>query len=120
MPAPRDLPYCERLCRLDLFSLVHRRKRGDAIQTLKIINGIDNLNRDKFFSLDENQITRGHPKKIVHQYCRTNIRKNFFSIRTTATWNELPTEVVMKESTVAFKSSYDKYIVVRNNIEARA
>jgi ribonuclease P/MRP protein subunit RPP40 len=35
----RDLPYSERLRRLDLPSLVHRRKRGDLIEAYKYLHG---------------------------------------------------------------------------------
>ena len=34
---------------LDLPSLWHRRLRGDRIQVFKIINGIDDMNRETFF-----------------------------------------------------------------------
>ena len=40
----KQLSYEERLRQLELPSLEHRRRRGDMLQTYKIINGIDRVN----------------------------------------------------------------------------
>ena len=41
-----------------MFSLRHRRLRGDMIEVLKMICGIDKVNLEKFFCIDENLRTR--------------------------------------------------------------
>ena len=51
----QDLPHEERLRQLNLPSHMHRKRRGDMIQTYKIITEKINLNKDLFlllFSLD--------------------------------------------------------------------
>ena len=47
----RQMTYTQRLEYLDLPSLWHRRLRGDMIQVFKIINGIDDINWEKFFGI---------------------------------------------------------------------
>ena len=50
--------YEERLKRLDIFSLRHRRLRGDMIEVVKIIQNIDKVNLGKLFCIDEDGRTR--------------------------------------------------------------
>ena len=59
VPGMSTLTYDERLRRLNLPSLQHRRRRGDMIMTYKIISGKVNLERDDFFTFSGNQTNRG-------------------------------------------------------------
>ena len=52
LPACKNLSYLERLQFLKLFSLKYRRFRGDCIQTFKIINSLDDLNFNDFYSIN--------------------------------------------------------------------
>ena len=47
--------YEERLKRLGMFSLRHRRLRGDIIEVFKMIHGIDKVNLGKLFCVDEDR-----------------------------------------------------------------
>ena len=49
IPELKDIIYTERLKKLKLPSLVHRRRCGDMIQTFKIIKGIENIPSERFF-----------------------------------------------------------------------
>ena len=51
VPSLKQLPYEERLSRLNLMPLEERRLRGDLIETYKILKGIDKVNQAKFFKL---------------------------------------------------------------------
>ena len=50
VPGFDEIPYEERLRRLKLRSLQYRRKRGDMIQTYKIMRGFDGINPAVFFN----------------------------------------------------------------------
>ena len=56
----KHLSYPERLEKLGLPTLEYRRQRADVLQVLKILQGIDNVDGDKFFTLSSYQATRGH------------------------------------------------------------
>ena len=58
------LTYQERLLELGLPSLEYRRLRADVIEVYKIINQIDKINIDKFFTFAQNTGTRGHSRKL--------------------------------------------------------
>lgn len=51
LPELRHLPYRDRLKRLRLPTLLHRRKRGDWIQAFKIIRGYEKIPVERFFVL---------------------------------------------------------------------
>ena len=54
----RNLSYKERLKRLGMYSLRYRRLRGDMIEVLKVIHGIDKVNLGELFYVDEDGRTR--------------------------------------------------------------
>ena len=56
----RNLSYEERLKRLGMFSLRHRRLRGDMNEVFKMIHGIDKVNLDKPFCIGDDGRTRIH------------------------------------------------------------
>ena len=56
----KHLSYPERLKKLGLPTLEYRRQRADVLQVFKILQGTDNVDSDKFFTLSSYQATRGH------------------------------------------------------------
>jgi len=104
------LAYGDRLKRLGLTTLETRRKRGDLIQTYKILTGKENIESSKFFELSDNAHNlRGHSMKISVKRSRLNVREFFFSQRVVSQWNSLPETVVIAPSTNTFKNRLDKY-----------
>ena len=104
----KGLGYSDRLRKLELPSLEHRRRRGDMIDTYKYVHGFYDSDRPKL-SLSENTHTRGNSLKLDTKYSRLNVRKNYFSHRVVATWNSLPEEVVTAPSINSFKARLDKF-----------
>ena len=78
VPTLKDLPYPERLKTLNLTTLAYRRNRTDMLQVYRIINKIDNIDFDSFFTYNDNN-TRGHSKKIDKPWANTRLRLNSFS-----------------------------------------
>ena len=73
------IPYEERL-HLGLFSLEKRQVKGDMIEVYKIMHGVENVDRETFFSLSQNTRTQGgHPMKLIGGRSRTNKGKQFFT-----------------------------------------
>ena len=109
VPHLRKLSYEERLEKLRLTSLFDRRKRGDLIETYKILNEKVNVNKDQFFRLSSTgHYTRGHSMKLEVQRPRLDRRKFFFSHRVVQLWNSLPQQIVNSVSVNSFKNSFDK------------
>ena len=73
--------YPERLRQLNLTTLEERRKRGDAIEVFKCLNG--------FWDIE---------------------KKNSFAVRGSVLWNSLPSNVRKSSSTNAFKNAYDLHM----------
>ena len=56
---------------------------------------------------DEGEKRRKHVMK--GEAARLEIRKNFYNVRITKEWNEIPDWVKDKDSVNAFKNAYDKW-----------
>ena len=116
MPALRNLPYEERLKRLNLTTLEERRKRGDLIETFKILKGFDKIEPSTLFTLRrevvnrDDGVGRGHHMRIFKRRANTVMRRKFFSYRVVDNWNRLPEQVVDATSVNNFKDRYDKFV----------
>jgi len=107
----KNKTYQQRLKILGIPSLELRRKRGDLIETYKILTGKKDIDRDQPFQLTPNiHCTRGHQLKLFKKPCRINARKFFFSQRVVDSWNSLPSIVVESPSINTFKNRLDDYI----------
>ncbi len=109
IPSLKDLPYSERLKKLQLPTLVYRRKRGEMIQTYKYLHAIYDCKADVLFKRNRDDRTRGHSLKLFKERVNTSTRANFFSSRIIDLWNSLPEDVVTAPSVNAFKSRLDKH-----------
>ena len=105
----KHLPYPERLCKLGLPTLEHRRERADMIQTYKILLNINIVDKDKLFTTAQYQATRGHSYKLFKRRSRLNLRANTFSNRVINTGNNLSANVVNAPSVNAFKNRLNKH-----------
>ena len=113
--------YEERLLEIGLQSLEDRRKRLDMVQTFKIIQGIDNVDKHHWFTfLNDSRstdiMTRASADNLNLQLprSRTEVRKNFFSSRVVPQWNSLPYEVKRSKTVTEFKRKYDQVLQTNN------
>ena len=60
----------------------------------------------RLFSVLHSNRTRSNDLKLEHRQFRTNVSKNFFTVRVTEHWNRLPREVVESPMEI-FKTSLD-------------
>ena len=104
----RYMNYEERLKETGLTTLTKRRRRGDLIETFKLIKGISQVDYNKFFTLSHDSKVRGHTCKLIKNRSRLDIRQKFFSQRVVTSWNQLPEEVVSADSVNSFKNRLDK------------
>ena len=94
------LSYAERLRNLGLPMLNYRRCRTD----MKILNKIDSIPLDKFFTIADGTRTLGHKHKLVKGNNRTRHRACMFSQRVINPWKHLPSSCVESDSVNSFKS----------------
>ena len=101
----KDWPYEDRLRFLGLPTLIYRRTRNDMIQVFKIMNNINNVDKDLFFTINSQSTTRGHSLKICKKQNRLNIRAHAFSQRVVYTWNDLPKKCIQSRDVNSFKTN---------------
>ena len=107
--------YEERLQECNLTSLTARRQRGDLLEVWKILNGKDDLDAKKMFRFAASGAVRDtrmttNPLNLEHRKFRLDVRKQFFSVRTTKTWNALPDNVRQAPSLDVLKQRYDLHV----------
>ena len=71
--------------------------------------GYEGLNKDMFFRIKNDSITRGHSLALVKSHSRLDIRKYTFSQRVVNDWNKLPEECINATSVNMFKNKIDQY-----------
>ena len=100
----------ERLERLDLPTVLHRRERGDMIQVWQHLNKYDRCTLSPNFKVSprtnrkhRHQLTWNKPKDGLR-----GVQANSFYFRTPNIWNNLPQKVVCSENVDTFKSRLDE------------
>jgi len=105
----KNLNYQERLIAVGLQSLQQRRRRGDLIETFKILKGIEITDQNLYFQMaPHHHDLRGHSLKLYKKRSKTQLRRNFFSNRVVDDWNRLSQHVVDSENVNTFKRRLDK------------
>ena len=99
IPSLRNLCYEDRLRKLKLPSLWHRRRRGDMIQVYKITSGIDRIDPQLFFCRPEKSSTRGHSQKLTKQHSRTDLRSKSFRAKDPGRLELTPRRDSLKQDT---------------------
>ena len=74
IPKLRNISYEMRLKEFGLTTLDTRRSRGDQIEVFKILNGYETIDRNIFFSVNEERRTRGHGVTLAKKQCTLDIR----------------------------------------------
>ena len=115
--------YEEKLKSVNLTTLTERRERGDVIEAFKTLNGINKVDKNKWFKIEQDdaratrrntEVTeegeRRRTNVLKEEAARLEIRRNFYNVRTARAWNRIPEKVRNQKSTNAFKNAYDKWI----------
>ena len=114
----RGRTYEEKLSELGMVTLETRRRRGDMIQTFKILSGIDQVQPETWFTLGNTLVREGAAQtrsttsnhNIMERWANTDLRRNFFSQRVIKPWNNLPDQIKSVSSVDHFKNAYDIWL----------
>ena len=106
----KNLTYKERLKILELPSVEERVRRGDLIETFKILSGHINTSPMPFFAVNNDCQTRGHSRKLKVKRSKTVSRAKFFSNHIVHDWNKQPEDVIMANNTNTFKNRLDQFM----------
>ena len=97
----RNEPYNIRLTTLGLPTLQFRRDRADMLQVFKILNGYEDIDSSRFFTLSSIEL-HGHSLKLFKERSRLLLRKQTFTQRVVDSWNNLPENVLNAPSINSF------------------
>jgi ribonuclease P/MRP protein subunit RPP40 len=119
----RGSTYEERIAEADLLTLKERRCRGDIIETFKTMKGINQVNKNEWFEIREDDNVRSTRANIrienetetrrsdiiYKERSRLEIRKNFYTSRVAREWNRLPEWIKDRKTTNSFKNALDRW-----------
>ena len=107
LPQLQNMPHTDRLKELGIQTLEYRQVRSDLIQVYKILNGIDAVEKEMLFPINNlNQHhTRGCKQRIFKTHNRLLVRKNPISKRIVDHWNSLPEDIVNAHNLNSLKHS---------------
>jgi len=108
IPELKDLPYAERLGKLNLWTLEERRVRADLIEVYKIVHRLSAVPLEDLFDIENIGRTRGHSLKLRKKRCRLDLRLYFFSERVVNLWNSLDEQSVTAVSVNSFKCNLER------------
>ncbi|KAF2354697.1 hypothetical protein FHG87_014543 [Trinorchestia longiramus] len=108
----RNLSYERCFQRFELLSLKQRRLREQLIEILKYLNGLNNVTLEWLFEGNGNVRTRNNSQKLFLRNFKTS-QANFFSAKITATWNQLPENIVSAGTVNTFKNRLDKFWITK-------
>ena len=97
--------YEEKLAEAGMVTLEERRRRGDLIQMYRVMNTVDNVDPNIWFTREVSRQGAASTRQtagfmnVVRNEGNHNIRKNFWSNRVVDHWNGLP-ECVKKSETL--------------------
>ena len=106
-----DLDYPQRLKKLNLPTLAHRRARGDMIEMFKHFNIYYKVTLSTSFQPRERSI-RAHNLQLCQRLPKDGVRgvqTNSYYYRCPKIWNNLPEDVVNAENLNSFKIKVDNY-----------
>ena len=101
--------YLDRLTELEMTTLEERRHQADMAMVHKIVTKGEAGDPREWFTMagDAVRVTRAaaDPLNVRIQHGRLDTRKNFFSVRVTEHWNNVPS-IIKNMSVTGFKNAY--------------
>ena len=79
------------------------------IQVYKSMQGIDKVDKDKFFTVNMYSATRGHSLKLFKKRSRLLVTANSFLNRVVDSWNSVTEDIVNVPSLDEFKSLLNRF-----------
>ena len=110
--------YESKLREIGLLSFKKRRERGDAIQTFKILQGMDHVNYETWFHF-ESEVNFYSSRSVAESKLavprvQTESRRNFYSVRSCRLWNSIPVAVRQNVSVHYFKINYNLFYLAEH------
>ena len=111
IPEMKGLSYEERLRNLGLYLMESRRLARNLIETYRILSGLDRMGMERMLPLVGETRTRGHNLRVKGCSFKTEIRRNFFSLRVVNLWSSLPQRALEDGSLSVFKTEIDRSLI---------
>ena len=102
---------------LGLTSLEERRHRADMALVHSVMHGSTDIGVEEWFQrADAGPRATTGALNVQQKHGRLEIRKHFFTVRSTSSWNNVPCDVKLTTIANGFKVAYAKHREQNNNV----
>ena len=99
--------YEDRLRELDITTLEERRHQADMLYVYKVLTGREDIDKGQWFTMRTR--TASHKLNVKVNHGRLDVRRNFFSVRVSGQWNDIPGHIKDQQTVDGFKTAYARY-----------
>ena len=90
-----------------------RRHQADMLYVYKVLTGREDVNKCQWFTMAAEAArttrTASHKLNVNVIHGRLEVRRNFFSVRASGQWNDIPGHIKDQKTVDGFKAAYKKY-----------
>ena len=94
-------------------TLEERRHQADMVLVYKVLTGKDQVDPAEWFTMAAEAAratrTTADPLNVRVKHGRLEVRRNFFSVRASGQWNDIPGHIKDQKTVDGFKAAYKKY-----------
>ena len=105
--------YEDRLKELDITTLEERRHQADMLYVYKVLTGREDVDKGQWFTMAAEAAratrTASHKLNVKVNHGRLDVRRNFFSVRVSGQWNDIPGHIKDQQTVDGFKTAYARY-----------
>ena len=99
--------YEDRLRELNITTLEEKRHQVHMLYVYKVLTGREDIDKGQWFTMRTRTASNKLNVKVNHG--RLDVRRNFFSVRVSGQWNDIPGHIKDQQTVDGFKTAYARY-----------
>ena len=99
--------YEDRLRELNITTLEEKRHQVHMLYVYKVLTGREDIDKGQWFTMGTR--TASHKLNVKVNHGRLDVRRNFFSVRVSGQWNDIPGHIKDQQTVDGFKTAYARY-----------
>ena len=99
--------YEDRLRELNITTPEEKRHQVHMLYVYKVLTGREDIDKGQWFTMGTR--TASHKLNVKVNHGRLDVRRNFFSVRVSGQWNDIPGHIKDQQTVDGIKTAYARY-----------